>query len=95
MSRNNTQAGIISLTPIESSDEFDDGVFSSSEKAVLESVMKHVCCYSEKALEKFTHSEVPWLSARGGLPENVHMKFSFARSTGPENLLSSKIADFF
>ncbi|MDO5406041.1 MAG: DUF4065 domain-containing protein [Eubacteriales bacterium] len=57
--------------PIECSDEFDDSVFSSSEKAILESVAKHICCYSGKVLEKFTHSEAPWLSARGELLENV------------------------
>lgn len=56
--------------PIKCSSEFDDLVFSSSEKAVLESVAKHICCYSGKVLEKFTHSEAPWLSARGELPED-------------------------
>lgn len=53
------------------SDEFDDSVFSSSEKAILDSVVNHICCYSGKVLEKFTHSEAPWLSARGKLPENA------------------------
>lgn len=57
--------------PIECRDEFDDSVFSSSEKAILESVAKHICCYSGKVLEKFTHSEAPWLSVRGELLENV------------------------
>lgn len=55
--------------PIECNHEIDDTVFSSSEKAILESVVKHICCYSGKVLEKFTHSETPWLSARGNLPE--------------------------
>lgn len=57
--------------PIESKEEFDDAVFSSSERAVLESVAKHICCYSGKVLEKFIHSEAPWLSARGELPDNA------------------------
>lgn len=57
--------------PIEGNDEFDDTVFSSSEKAILDSVIKNVCCYSGKVLEKFTHSETPWLSTRGELPEAV------------------------
>lgn len=57
--------------PIECSDEFDDSVFSSSEKAILDSVVKHICCYSGKVLERFTHSEAPWLSTRGELPGNV------------------------
>lgn len=57
--------------PIERKDEFDDLVFSSSEKAILESIAKHICCYSGKVLEKFTHSEAPWLSARGELLEDA------------------------
>ena len=55
---------------IESSDEIDDALFSSSEKAIFENVTKHVCCYSGKTLEKFTHSETPWLLTRGELLEN-------------------------
>lgn len=47
--------------------EFDDSIFSSSEKSILDSVIKNVCCYSGKVLEMFTHSEAPWLSARGEL----------------------------
>ena len=53
--------------PIKFSNEVDDSIFSSSEKAVLESVVKHICCYSGKVLEKFTHFETPWLTARGNL----------------------------
>lgn len=30
-------------------------------------MIKNVCCYSGKVLEKFTHSETPWLSTRGEL----------------------------
>lgn len=55
---------------IESNNGFDPTVFSAAEKAVLESVVKHICCYSGKVLEKFTHSETPWLSARGNLLES-------------------------
>jgi len=32
-------------------------------------VVKHFCCYSGKVLEKFTHSEYPWLKTRGKIPE--------------------------
>lgn len=53
--------------PIEGNEEFDDSVFSSSEKAILDSVIKNICCYSGKVLEGFTHSETPWLSTRGEL----------------------------
>lgn len=55
---------------IECNNEMDDTIFSSSEKAIFDSVVKHICCYSGKVLEKFTHSETPWLSARGNLLEN-------------------------
>lgn len=45
--------------------------FTEVEKAVIESVIKNLGCYSGKMLEKFTHSEKPWLETRGDLPENV------------------------
>jgi len=54
---------------IDCNNEVDETIFSATEKAVLESVVKHICCYSGKVLEKFTHAETPWLSARGGLLE--------------------------
>ncbi len=57
--------------PIACNTKSDDSVFTSSEKVVLESVVKNICCYSGKVLEKFTHSETPWLSARGELSEKV------------------------
>lgn len=57
--------------PIEGSKDFDDSVFLASEKAVLDSVVKNICCYSGKILEEFTHCEEPWLLTRGELPENV------------------------
>ncbi|KGF10079.1 hypothetical protein HMPREF1635_00370 [Clostridiales bacterium S5-A14a] len=47
----------------------DDSVFTSSEIAILNSVVKNLCCYSGKILEQFTHSESPWLSARKNLPK--------------------------
>lgn len=39
--------------------------FVVSEIAILDSVVKYLGCYSGKVLEWFTHSEEPWLSARG------------------------------
>lgn len=56
--------------PIEFTIEIKDFDFTSSEKAILDSVVKNICCYSGKILEKFTHSESPWLSARGNLKES-------------------------
>lgn len=54
--------------PIKGNGGFDSSVFTSSEQAILDSVVRNVCCYSGKVLEGFTHSEAPWLSARGDLP---------------------------
>ena len=57
--------------PIDGAKQFDATVFSSSEKAILDSIVKHICCYSGKVLENFTHVEEPWLETRGDLAENV------------------------
>lgn len=54
--------------PIEKSDTFDVSVFSSGEKAIYDSVINNICCYSGKVLERFTHNESPWLTTRGDLP---------------------------
>ena len=57
--------------PIESVECFDVSVFSVAEKAVLDSVVKNICCYSGKVLERFTHSEIPWIETRGDLAINT------------------------
>ena len=54
--------------PISKVKEFDASVFTSQEKAVLDSVIQYFCCYSGKVLEGFTHSEAPWLITRGEIP---------------------------
>lgn len=57
------------------------------EKAIFDSVIKYICCYSGKVLEHFTHNETPWLAARSNLPitapseriitkESIHEYFS-------------------
>ena len=58
--------------PIEKSGAFDAARLSSSEKAVYDSVISNVCCYSGKILERFTHSESPWLTTRSDLPPTAH-----------------------
>lgn len=55
--------------PIKYSTEIDISDFTSMEIEILDSVVKNFGCYSGKVLEKFTHSESPWLSARNGLTE--------------------------
>lgn len=58
--------------PIEGHDEVDASVFTDSEKAVIDSVIQNFCCYSGKMLERFTHSEIPWLKTRGKLSADAH-----------------------
>lgn len=53
---------------IAKNDRFDTSGFTSGEKAVYDSVINNICCYSGKVLERFTHNESPWLVTRGELP---------------------------
>jgi len=55
-------------SPINSAPEPDVSSMPAEEKALLDSVVKHICCYSGKTLESFTHVETPWISTRGDLP---------------------------
>lgn len=57
--------------PIEKPASFDTDVFTSTETAIFDSVINHLCCYSGKILESFTHNEAPWLKTREGLPANA------------------------
>lgn len=43
---------------------------SATEKAVCDSVIDNLCCYSGKELERFTHHEGPWILTRGNLKTN-------------------------
>lgn len=54
--------------PIEQKNELETFKFSSGEKAIYDSVINNICCYSGKVLERFTHNESPWLVTRGNLP---------------------------
>ena len=56
--------------PIEPEEIFDVENFTSGEKAIIDSVINYICCYSGKVLEHFTHNESPWLITRGDLPIN-------------------------
>jgi uncharacterized phage-associated protein len=49
-------------------DQLDVSQFSDIEKAVMDGVIQHLCCYSGGVLARFTHSEMPWIAARGELP---------------------------
>ena len=54
--------------PIKRTSSFDSEIFSAGEKAIYDSVINNICCYSGKILERFTHNETPWLVTRGSLP---------------------------
>ena len=55
-------------SPIDRPEEPDISSMPAEEKVLLDSVVKHICCYSGKTLESFTHVETPWISTRGNLP---------------------------
>lgn len=57
--------------PIEKTVAFDTSVFSASEKAICDSVINNICCYSGKILGRFTHDEAPWLTTRADLSNSV------------------------
>jgi putative zinc finger/helix-turn-helix YgiT family protein len=57
--------------PISVSDTVLDFNLTVSEKAIIDSVIKNLSCYSGKILEAFTHAETPWLATRGDLPATV------------------------
>lgn len=54
--------------PIDSLDKADTSALSGEEQLLLDCIVRHVCCYSGKTLEAFTHTETPWVLARAGLP---------------------------
>ncbi|WP_461207614.1 type II TA system antitoxin MqsA family protein [Clostridium sp. DL1XJH146] len=55
--------------PIKKADEFDTTIFMATQKSVIDCVIKNLCCYSGKVLERFTHLESPWLETRKDLPD--------------------------
>ncbi len=72
--------------PIAKVEKFDSSIFSTNEMIILNSVIRNICCYSGKILEKFTHNESPWLITRGDLTDGA-----------PSNRIIEKslIADYF
>ena len=57
--------------PISVSDTENEFNLTVSEKAIIDSVIKNISCYSGKILEAFTHAETPWLSTRGDLTASI------------------------
>ena len=56
--------------PIAPCETFDSSLLNPQERAILDSVIKNLCCYSGKVLEEFTHNEAPWISARENIPSS-------------------------
>lgn len=57
--------------PIDGPKEVNTSGLTTAEITVLDSVIKNLACYSGKTLEKFTHSEEPWIRTRGDLPAGI------------------------
>jgi len=57
---------------IDNEAKFDGSCFSAEEKIIIDSVIRHLSCYSGKVLESFTHVEAPWIKTRGDLPSNLN-----------------------
>lgn len=53
--------------PIDGGETCNDDALTNYEKAIIDSIIKNLCCFSGKTLEGFTHSEEPWLKTRGDL----------------------------
>ena len=53
---------------IDGADSFDETIFSVAEKAVIDGIVDNFSSYSGKVLERFTHSEQPWIETRADLP---------------------------
>ena len=60
----------LGFRPIEQAASFDASLLTTDEKAVCDSVIKNLCCYSGDVLRAFTHTESPWINARKGLASN-------------------------
>lgn len=56
--------------PIKLNEICDKSQLTEKERAVVDSVIKNLGCYSGKLLEKFTHSETPWIKTRNDLSVN-------------------------
>lgn len=73
--------------PILSPDDFDDSVFSSDEKELLDDVWNLYGRYGAKYLERLTHKEEPWREARGNIPEGAYCSTQISEDTMREYYL--------
>lgn len=63
---------------------------STEEKTLVDNVVKHICCYSGKTLEFFTHEETPWILTRGNLSPEVPTNRVISKQTIGEYFISVK-----
>lgn len=75
---------------IESEENLDELLFTSLEISILDSVIKNFGCYSGKILEEFTHTEKPWLVARGNIPQNKKSQNIISKESIGEYFISVK-----
>ena len=76
--------------PISPNKDFDFSQIMPAEKIIFDSVIHHLCCYSGKMLECFTHREAPWLNARGRLPLSAPSERVITQSSIGEYFCSVK-----
>ncbi len=66
--------------PIRNEPVFDASVFSPEERAIFDSIIRNICCYSGKILEQFTHQEDPWRITRADLPPTAPSNKSIGKT---------------
>jgi hypothetical protein len=58
------------FNPIEEHIDYKDIDLREEERAIIDSIITNLGCYSGKILEKMTHMEMPWRVIRKGLAVN-------------------------
>lgn len=76
--------------PIARNNRMNGAALTAQEKAICDSVIRHICCYSGKVLECFTHNETPWLSTRGDLPSAASSERIISKESINEYFLAVK-----
>ena len=76
--------------PIENRKCFDVSKLTDSEKSIIDSVIRYLCCYSGKILECFTHAEMPWITTRKNLPAEEHSNNTISKELIGEYFINVK-----
>lgn len=59
-------------SPIPFPEDFDESIFNKEEQEFLDDVWGAYGRFDAKYLERLTHSELPWIEARSGIPEGEY-----------------------